>query len=69
MCTGITVTRRYVPHSRQTNKAGSKIDTLVVVTMEPLPVFLRSQGDFQKDCLFKDGQVIICGVDMKFDIS
>ena len=41
----------YVPRSRGTNKAGSKIDAHAVVTMETSPVFLRSQGDFQKNCV------------------
>ena len=55
MCTGISVTRWYVLRSQQTNKAGSKIDAYMVVTMETLSAFLRSQGDFQKDCFLKDG--------------
>ena len=55
MCTGITVTRRYVPSSQRTNKTGSKIEAHAGVTMETLSAFPRSQGDFQKDCFFKDG--------------
>ena len=53
MCTGITVTRQYVPCSRQTNKAGSKIEAHAVITMETSAAFPRSQEDFQKDCFFK----------------
>ena len=44
MCTGITVTRRYVPRSRRTNKVGSKIGAHAVVTMETSSAFLRSRG-------------------------
>ena len=55
MCTGITVTRRYVPLSRRTNIAGSNIVALAVIT--------RNQGDFQKDSVFlKDGLA-------KYDVS
>ena len=39
MCTGITVTRQYVPCPRRTNKAGSKIEVHMVVTMESLSTF------------------------------
>ena len=45
--------------------------------MEKSSAFLRSQGDFQKDCFLKDGlakydvkcRVIICGVTVQFSIS
>ena len=53
MCTGITVTRRYVALSQRTNTAGSNIVALVVVTMETSSAFLRNH--FQKDCFLKDG--------------
>ena len=63
MCTGITVTRRYyVPHSWQMNKAGSKIGTQVVVTMETLLVFVRSQGNSKRTGFLKDGFA-------KYDVS
>ena len=48
MCTGITVTRRYVPLS------GMNIVALMVATMEASSASLRNQGDFQKDCFLKD---------------
>ena len=53
MCTGITVNRRYVPHSQRTKIAGSQLDAHKVITMETSSAFLRNQGDFQKDCFFK----------------
>ena len=57
MYTGITVTRRYVPRSQQTNKAGSKIDADAFITMETSSAFLRSWG-FAKGLFFlKDGLV------------
>ena len=62
MCTGITVTRRYVPLSWRTNIAISNIVAHAVVTMDTLSAFLRNQGDFQKDCFLKDGLV-------KYDVS
>ena len=52
MCTGITVTKRYVPLSRRMNIAGFNIIVHAVVTMET-SAFLRNQGDFQKYCFFK----------------
>ena len=46
--------------------------TCAVVTMETSSVFLRSQGDFQKECSFKGWigkiQGIICVVDVQFNI-
>ena len=33
--------------------AGTKLNAHAVITMETSSVFLRSQGDFQKDCFFK----------------
>ena len=62
MCTGITVTKQYVPCSWRTNKAVSKIDAHVVVTMETSSAFLRSQEDFQKDYFLKNGLA-------KYDVS
>ena len=53
MCTGITVTRRYVPLSRRTNIAGSNIVAHSVVTMETSSKVLRNQGDFQKNCFLR----------------
>ena len=44
MCTGITVTRRYVLLSWRTNIAGSNIIVLVVATMETSSAFLRNRG-------------------------
>ena len=35
--------------------AGSKIEAQAIVTIETSSAFPRSQGDFQKDCFFKDG--------------
>ena len=61
MCPGITLIRRYVPRSWQSNKAGSKIEAHAVVTMETLSAFL-SRGDFEKDCFLKDGLA-------KYDVS
>ena len=52
MCTGITVTRRYVLCLWRMNKAGLKIEAHAVVTIETSSAFLRSQGDFQKDYFF-----------------
>ena len=54
MCTGITVTMRYVPRSRRINIAGLKLDAHTVITMETSSVFLRSQG-FPKALFLKDG--------------
>ena len=62
MCTGITVTRRFVPLSRRTNIAGSNIVAYAVVTMETSSACLRNQEDFQKDCFLKDGLI-------KYDVS
>ena len=53
MCTGITVARQYVLRSWRTNKASSKIEAYAVITMEKSSAFLRSQGDFQKDCFLR----------------
>ena len=39
------------------NKAGSKIDAHIVITMETSSVFLRSQKDFQKVITWKHGLV------------
>ena len=61
MCTGITVTRRYVPHSRRANIAGSKIEAHVLVTMETSSAFLRSRG-FPNGLFFKGGLA-------KYDVS
>ena len=55
MCTGVTVTRRYLPPSRRTNIAGSNTIAHAVVTMEKAIAVLRIQGDFQKNCFLKDG--------------
>ena len=52
----------HVPHSRRTNTASLKLNAHAVVTMETSSVFLRSQGDFQKDCFLKDGLA-------KYDVS
>ena len=63
MCTGITVTRQYIPLSwRIMNKAGSNIVALAVVTMETLPAFLRNQGISKRTVFFKDGLA-------KYDVS
>ena len=55
MCTGITVTRRYVPFSRRTNIAGLNIVALAVITMETSLAFLRisKRTVFLKDELAK----------------
>ena len=42
------------------NEAGSKIEAHAFITVETS--FLRSQGDFQKDCFLKDGFA-------KYDVS
>ena len=55
MYTGITVTRRYVPHSRQTNKAGSKIDAHAVITMETSST--KKSGISKRTGFLKDGLV------------
>ena len=55
MCTGITVTRRYILLSRHMNIASFKIVAHAVVTMETSSEFLRNQGDFQRTVFFKDG--------------
>ena len=55
MCTGITVTRRYVPRSRRTNRAVSKIEAHAVVTMETSSAFLRSQGASKRTVFLQDG--------------
>ena len=62
MSAGITVTRRIVPGSQRTNEGGSKIGAHAVITMETSLAFLRSQGDFQKNCFFNDGLA-------KYDVS
>ena len=53
MCTGITVTKRYVPRSRQTNKTGSKIDTHTVVTMLHRQCFKEGRGISKKTVFLK----------------
>ena len=53
MCTEITVTRRYVPHSLQTNKAGSKIEATSGRYYGNIVSVSKKSGGFPKGLFFK----------------
>ena len=62
MCTSITVTRRRVPLSRQTNIAGSNIAAHADVTMETLSLSQELKGISKRTAFLKDGLA-------KYDVS